>query len=87
VNSKINLARECICDQMVLSKKHISDQNYGRGILAVLKMNLIGADEINVLPKFSSQRKKLIFRIKNLRGEKNMGKFQSRIIYPSLFLL
>ena len=87
VNSKINLSRESICDQMVLSKKNISALAYGNGIMAVLKMNLIGADEINVLPGFGSQRKKLIYRIKNLTGEKNMGKFQSKIIYGTLFLL
>jgi murein DD-endopeptidase MepM/ murein hydrolase activator NlpD/beta-lactamase regulating signal transducer with metallopeptidase domain len=87
VNSKINLSRECICDQMVLSKKNISAVTYGNGILAVLKMNLIGADEINVLPGFGSQRKKLIYRVNNLTGENNMGKFQSKIIYATLILL
>jgi murein DD-endopeptidase MepM/ murein hydrolase activator NlpD/beta-lactamase regulating signal transducer with metallopeptidase domain len=87
VNSKISLSRECICDQMVLSKKNISTLAYGNGIMAVLKMNLIGADEINVLPGFGSQRKKLIYRIKNLTGEKHMGKLQSKIIYGTLILL
>lgn len=87
VNSRINLSRECICDQMVLSKKNITAVTYGKGIMAVLNMNLIGANEVNVLPGFGSQRKKIIYRIKNLTGENNMGKFQSKIIFGVLILL
>ena len=87
VNSKISLSRECICDSLVLSKKKISAQNYGTGIMTVLKLNLFGANEINVLPGFGSQRKKLIYRIKNLTGEKIMGKYQALIIYGVLILL
>ncbi len=87
VNSRINLSRECICDQMVLSKKNITAVTYGKGIMAVLNMNLIGANEINVLPGFGSQRKKIIYRINNLTGEKSMGKFQSKIIFGVLILL
>jgi len=87
VNSKISLSRECICDSMVLSKNKISARNYGNGIMSVLKLNLFGAEEIDVVPGFGSQRKKLIYRIKNLKGEKIMGKYQTWLISFILFLL
>ena len=87
VNSKINLARECICDTMVLAREKISATNYGNGIMTILKLNLFGAEEINVLPGFGSQRKKLIYRIKNIKGEKIMGKYQTLLIYFTLALL
>lgn len=87
VNSKISLSRECICDSMVLSSKKISATNYGNGILTVLKLNLFGAEEINVLPGFGSQRKKLTYRINNLKGTKMKGTYQSLPVIGTLFVL
>ncbi len=87
VNSKISLSRECTCDSMVLSSKRISATNYGNGILTVLKLNLFGAEEINVLPGFGSQRKKLMYRINNLKGTKMKGKYQSLLVFGTLFVL
>ena len=87
VNSKISLSRECLCDMMVLSKKKISTRKYGQGIMTVLNLNLFGANEINVLPGFGSERKRLIYRIKNLTGEMKMGKYQSKIMYVVIILL
>ena len=71
---------------MVLSKKKISVNSYGNGIMTILKLNLFGANEINVLPGFGSERKKLTYRIKHLTGEKIMGKYQTIIIYSVLIL-
>jgi beta-lactamase regulating signal transducer with metallopeptidase domain len=87
VNSKISLSRECICDTMVLSREKISKSNYGNGIVTVLKLNLFGAEEINVLPGFGSQRKKMLYRIKNLKGTTMKGKHQSFLIFGTLLFL
>ncbi|UCE04707.1 MAG: peptidoglycan DD-metalloendopeptidase family protein [bacterium] len=87
VNSKISLSRECICDSMVLSRNKISATNYGNGIMTVLKLNLFGAEEIDVLPGFGSQRKKLMYRINNLKGKKMQGKYESLLMFGILFFL
>ncbi|MCI0494017.1 M23/M56 family metallopeptidase [candidate division KSB1 bacterium] len=87
VNSKIGLSRECICDSMVLSREKIAIANYGSGIMTVLKLNLFGADEINVLPGFGSQTKKMMYRINHLKGTKMKGKYQSLLIFGTLFFL
>lgn len=87
VNSKISLSRECICDSMVLSSNRISATKYGNGIMTVLKLNLFGAEEINVLPGFGSQRKNLMYRINNLKGTKMKEKYQSLLMFGTFFIL
>lgn len=87
VKSKIGLSRECICDSMVLSREKIAISNYGSGIMTVLKLNLFGAEEINVLPGFGSQSKKMMYRINHLKGTKMKGKYQSLLIFGTLFFL
>ncbi len=87
LNSQINLSRECDCDSRVLARKKISRANYGNGIMAILKLNLFSAEEIKVLPGFGSQRKKLIYRINNLRGDSFMGKYQSLLLYSTFILV
>lgn len=87
LNSQISLSRECDCDSRVLAKKKISRSNYGSGIMAILKLNLFSAEEIKVLPGFGSQRKKLVYRINNLRGDSFMGKYQSLLLYSTFVLV
>jgi murein DD-endopeptidase MepM/ murein hydrolase activator NlpD len=55
--------------------------------VTVLKLNLFGAEEINVLPGFGSQRKKMLYRIKNLKGTTMKGKHQSFLIFGTLLFL
>lgn len=85
VNKKICLARECICDGMVLSKNKISAATYGHGIMAVLKLNLFGSHGLGLLPGFGSQRKNLSVRIKNLKGGYLVKKQQ--LILGYLFMI
>ncbi|MFZ5516678.1 MAG: M23/M56 family metallopeptidase [Candidatus Zhuqueibacterota bacterium] len=87
LNSQISLSRECDCDSRVLAKKKISRSHYGNGIMAILKLNLFSAEEIKVLPGFGSQRKKLVYRINNLRGDSFMGKYQSLLLYSTFILV
>ena len=87
VNSKIFLCRECICDSMVLSERKISLQAYGQGMMAVLKLNIFGSDTMSMQPCFGSHQDKFKYRIKKLKGDHNMKKYQSFLIYGSLFIL
>jgi len=80
-NSQINLLRECLCDNYVLSSSSISLNSYGNSLLAVLKMNLFGAEEFNLLPLFGSHRKKIIHRLKNLNGGYQMSTFHKLAVY------
>jgi len=86
-NSRVNLYRESMCDAMVLAKDKISPLRYGQGIMAILKSNLFSAEEIDVLPGFGSHRKKLMYRIHHLRGEKPMGKRQALFLYTIFILI
>jgi len=86
-NSRINLLRECVCDSVVLSQQEISAKNYGHGIMAILKLNLLGSDGIGLLPGFGSHRKKLTYRLQNLNGGHIMKKQYFFFIYGSLIVL
>jgi len=86
-NSQIWLLRECLCDDQVLSSHKISVKNYGAGLLSILKLNLVGPYYSSLLPAFGSERKKLAYRIQNLKGGRIMGKWRKLLIYVSLLLL
>lgn len=73
VNSRIHLNRECICDSMVLSKKKISAEIYGNGLLTVLKQK-VGNNHLKLFPGFGNIRGKWRFRINHLKGEHSMKK-------------
>ena len=87
VNSKMGLARECISDSMVLAERKISPNTYGQGILTILKLNLFGTESIGLLPEFGNQRKKLMFRIKNLKGGRIMRTYHFILGYAALIIL
>ncbi len=86
-NSRIHLLRECLCDSLVLSRKKITLSSYGQGIINVLKLNLFGTDGIVLLPGFGSQKKKIIYRIKNLNGGYSMTKLHLLFKYLVLIVL
>ncbi|MBN2091844.1 peptidoglycan DD-metalloendopeptidase family protein [candidate division KSB1 bacterium] len=85
-NSRIHLLRECLCDSLVLSRKKITLSSYGQGIINVLKLNLFGTDGIILLPGFGSQKKKIIYRLKNLNGGYTMNKLNSLLKYLVLIV-
>jgi TonB family protein len=84
VNSRIHLARECLRDTHVISQGEISPKMFGNGILSLLKMNLIGSDEILYLPGFGSEMKKVTYRLRNLKTNRILM-YQRMLIY--LFLV
>jgi TonB family protein len=70
VNSKIHLARECLRDTQVISQGEISPKILGNGILSLLKMNLIGSADFLYLPRFGNEKKKVTYRLRNLKSKR-----------------
>ena len=85
-NSRIHLARECICDSMVLSKNKISIDSYGNSLLKVLKLNLFGPENVGLLPCFGSQHDKFKIRIQAMKGAHVMKKHRFLLVSAVLFL-
>ncbi|MCI0511896.1 M23/M56 family metallopeptidase [candidate division KSB1 bacterium] len=67
-NSKINLLRESICDQMVLMTGRISPLMYGQTIIQILKLNLPGSERLGTAIGFGNSYQKLTQRILLLKG-------------------
>ena len=86
-NSRIHLARECICDALVLSKNKLSIDTYGKSLLAVLKINLFGSESAGLLPRFGSPRDKFKRRIEVLKGEHVMKKYKFIVMSGVMLLL
>ncbi len=86
-NRKIKLARECLCDRLVLSHSEISSLSYGKSMINVLKLNLSGKEGLFMLPGFGSHKDALKYRIKNINGGTTMKHSQFIILYTSLFIL
>jgi len=70
VNSKIHLARECLRDTQVISQGEISPKILGNGILSLLRMNLIGSADFLYLPRFGNEKKKVTYRLRNLKSKR-----------------
>lgn len=84
VNSKIHLARECLRDTQVISQGEISPKILGNGILSLLRMNLIGSADFLYLPRFGNEKKKVSYRLRNLKS-KRISLFQK--LWAYLFLI
>jgi len=84
VNSKIHLARECLRDTQVISQGEISPKILGNGILSLLRMNLIGSADFLYLPRFGNEKKKVTYRLRNLKS-KRVSMYQR--IFTYLFLV
>jgi murein DD-endopeptidase MepM/ murein hydrolase activator NlpD/beta-lactamase regulating signal transducer with metallopeptidase domain len=85
--SRIHLLRECICDSLVISKRKLSTETYGLGLLSVLKWNVFGTDEVSILPGFGSPRKKVLQRIQNIKNTKSAGKMTILLIAVTVTIL
>jgi len=84
-NRKICLARECICDSLVLAQDKISPPTYGQSILTILKLNLFGSAGMGLLPGFGSQHAAFRYRIQQLKGGHSMQKLNLVGLYMVLF--
>jgi len=87
VNRQINLTRERICDSKVLTKKIISPKNYGKGLLNVLKLNLIGSDFSEPFPGFGNHKKIFEQRINHIIREDAIKNHKPIYVYIAVCLL
>jgi hypothetical protein len=70
--NRLHTARECACDRLVLSQKHIDRTRYARGLINILKMQPFGPDCVALIPSFSNGRNSLLTRLQNMKGEHDM---------------
>lgn len=88
--SRIQLARECLCDHMVLSYKTFSAETYGNSLLAVLRHQRPGPGAGGLVPGMGNQSRHLQIRFKHLKGEHTLKKhpmFLTTVIAAFLGLL
>ena len=86
-NSQINHARERICDRMVLSQQIIQARSYGRGMLTVLQVNLLGMEGPDLLPAFGNNKKRLVMRMQEIIGGTPMTSRNTIVAAVALALL
>ncbi|MBN2416614.1 peptidoglycan DD-metalloendopeptidase family protein [bacterium] len=86
-NSRIHLARECICDQMVLTRGGMSPKSYGTGLLSVVRYTIKGRDRLTLLPAFGSEKKRLAARIRNLGRGMMMSRVRMLVLTAALIVL
>jgi murein DD-endopeptidase MepM/ murein hydrolase activator NlpD/beta-lactamase regulating signal transducer with metallopeptidase domain len=85
--SRIQLARECLCDHMVLSHKTFSAETYGNSLLAVLRNQRTGPGIAGVVPGMGIQGRHLQIRFKHLKGEHTLKKHPLFLtLVPVIFL-
>ncbi|MBN2411475.1 peptidoglycan DD-metalloendopeptidase family protein [candidate division KSB1 bacterium] len=84
-NKRINRAREFLCDGRVLMTKNIAREEYGNGLINILKLNLPGMDCPAFIPGFKSPHQTMKNRIEKIKGEKLMNK--SHIFTSFIFIL
>lgn len=73
-NHNLYIARECMCDSLVLAQKKIDRSTYGQGLLYSLKSTFRGFEFAGVLPTFCSPVKVIKIRIQNLKKGHPMKK-------------
>jgi murein DD-endopeptidase MepM/ murein hydrolase activator NlpD len=74
VSNRINMARECLCDEMVIAKKQISARDYATGLFQTIKLHAFDQKKLVPMPAFGHQHNKLKQRFHNLKGENRMKK-------------
>lgn len=85
-NRQLNQARERICDRMVLARRRISPRDYGEGMLAMLRLNLAGADRWELRAGFGGNHQHLVQRIQDIKGGKIMKQHHRWIRFAVLTL-
>ena len=86
-NRRIHLARECICDGMVLRHTDVDRNQYGHDIISILKLNLYGAKGVCLFSGFGKHKSWMIHRLKNLGGKHTMNKNQVLLRYLMIVFL
>ncbi len=85
--SRLNIARECLCDELVLGQNRLPARCYGQGILDILKLNLMGAHKNGLLLSFGSPAKKMNYRLQQLLKGGVMKTYQKLIVYGCIIVI
>ncbi|MBN1467038.1 peptidoglycan DD-metalloendopeptidase family protein, partial [candidate division KSB1 bacterium] len=81
-NHRIYIARECICDSIVLAQDRLSRRAYCRGLISALKSSLRGLKGAGVFAAFASAHKVVKIRILHIKkGEKMKIPFSTKILF------
>lgn len=86
-NSRLNEVRERLCDERVLSFGRITPTSYGNSMLAVLKLNLLGVEGVEMLPSFGNHKRKFSLRILEIKNVAAMGRSNPARAYIALAVL
>lgn len=87
-NHHIYVARECVCDSMVLAHGTLSTTVYGRGLITYLKSTFWGLDGAGVLAAFSSPQKVIKTRISNMKkGHTMKSPLILKIVFVALAIV
>ena len=86
-NRQINIARERVCDSIVLEKQVIRSKDYGKSVLDVLKFNLSGSRFIEPLIFFSNHKEIFEHRIKAIMKGGAMSKQKTLLISSIICLI
>ena len=86
-NRQINIARERVCDSIVLSKKVIKPEAFGRSVIDAIRVNVFGRTLLYSLLGFSNHKKILEYRIKDILKENTMTKQKTVFIFIMVCLL
>ncbi len=86
-NSRLNEVRERICDERVLSHGNITPKTYGSSMLAVLKLNLMGTEGVEMLHSFGNHKKKFSSRILEIMRISHIRKSNLAGVYLVLAVL
>ena len=86
-NTQINIARERVCDSVVLDKKIISPGAFGKSVIDALKINVYGRPLFDSVSGFSSHKKIIEYRIKDILREDTVSKQRTSFIFIMICLL
>ena len=73
---QLNIAREGICDQMVLQKKQIPSKQYAQSVIQILRLNSVGSIDWPYAPALRGSKQSLKLRINQIMGNNIMNKKQ-----------
>lgn len=66
-NRNIYIARECMCDSMVLAHSTLSKRAYGQGLITSLKFSVWGREGVGILAAFGSPQTFIRTRLLNIK--------------------
>lgn len=85
-SAQLKIARERICDQLILTEKTITPKQYANSLLQVLLLNGHKPYYLLHFTGFTNRNKHLKLRFREILGGKKMKKSQKHFIFLTLFI-